>query len=69
MLVQVDLEGALTEWYQDARSIPSRCCPAGEMHPSPGPPDHRNRSGMCGMVRTACWVDCPDLGCGCLTQG
>lgn len=59
MLVEMGLERAPTGWYQDARSTPARCCPAGEMHPSPGPPDRRSRSGMCSMVRTAGGVDCP----------
>lgn len=57
MLVHMDLERALTGWYQDAPSIPSRCCPAGERYPSRGPSDHRSRSGTCGVVRTASWVD------------
>lgn len=69
MLVQMDLERALTGWYQDAWSVPSRCCPAGERHPSPGPPNCRSRSGTCGMARTAGGVDCPDFGCGDLDQG
>lgn len=69
MLVEMGLERAPTGWYQDARSTPARCCPAGEMHPSPGPPDRRSRSGMCSMVRTAGGVDCPDLGSGGLVQG
>lgn len=68
MLVEMGLESALTEWDQDARSTPASCCPAAEMHPSPGPPDRRSRSGTCRVVRAAGGVDCPDLGSGGLVQ-